>query len=473
MKMNNILSSIRNAAIAFLIPVMGVAALASCDDQLDITPKGKVTLSKVEELEYLMNQEFNLRISPGDDLGVICNEGYGSLTYVSDIMGQPGTYKYALYAYDETVDRAALTTEDNRYNEIYKYINYANVVISKVSGASGPEEKKTQINAEAHILRAYLHWLLVNVYAKQYDEATAAKDGGIAYVTSTDVSAQKTKISVADVYSMILADCSDEYIAKVQKYVDNVNRVDQAFANGVRAKVLMQMKRYAEALPYAEAALACNKTIEDRSVVATTKAWNISQSSKNNYVWMGGGIRIYPSNENLSLETVALFEENDFVLKYDNNGWNKDESKKYTGIDGTMEYAGMKVCTNPWGITAERMYYTAAECLIRTGNAKKGLEYVDLIRAKRVEDYVPYAADGLSEEQAMALMQKAKWVECVSSYENFFDCKRWNTEAKYRRTITRDMGTYGKKSISPDSPLWVFPFPANAVIYNSSLTQNF
>ena len=84
-----------------------------------------------------------------------------------------------------------------------------------------------------------------------------------------------------------------------------------------------------------------------------------------------------------------------------------------------------------------------------------------------------YDEESLNEVQAMNLIQKAKWIECVGSYENFFDCKRWNTEANYKKTITRDLGEYGSYSISPESPLWILPFPANAVRFNSTLTQNY
>ena len=78
-----------------------------------------------------------------------------------------------------------------------------------------------------------------------------------------------------------------------------------------------------------------------------------------------------------------------------------------------------------------------------------------------------------TEAEAMAQLQRAKWIECIATYENFFDCKRWNTEENYRRTITRDIPELGTFTLAPDSPLWIFPFPANAVRYNSSLTQNY
>ena len=73
----------------------------------------------------------------------------------------------------------------------------------------------------------------------------------------------------------------------------------------------------------------------------------------------------------------------------------------------------------------------------------------------------------------MKLLQDAKRVEFLNSFENFCDRKRWNSEADYAETLTRDCGEYGTFSISPDSPLWVFPFPQNAVLHNESLTQNY
>ena len=50
--------------------------------------------------------------------------------------------------------------------------------------------------------------------------------------------------------------------------------------------------------------------------------------------------------------------------------------------------------------------------------------------------------------------------------------KRWNSEEDYKQTNTRMVNgkTY---TLRPDSPMWVFPFPANAVNYNPTLTQNY
>ena len=136
-------------------------------------------------------------------------------------------------------------------------------------------------------------------------------------------------------------------------------------------------------------------------------------------------------------------------------------------------YFDMSANVNNYGITADRMHYTAAECYIRTGRIDEGLDLVNQVRQLRIhpDNYQPFTAT--TEAEAMAQLQRAKWIECIATYENFFDCKRWNTEENYRRTITRDIPGLGTFALEPDSPLWIFPFPANAVRYNSSLTQNY
>lgn len=537
--MKHIISYIKHYASYCALCI--VTLLVACDDQLDITPKGQTTLSNVTDLECLLNQEYGLGIHASKDLGLICNESLGYGTNLSEVMSMPNSLDYAYLTYDESVDRITLSQSDERYTQCYKYINYMNVILEKMPDAEGDATRKPQLMAEARIMRAYFHWLLVNIYAKQYDEATAATDGGIPYCDDTNVTEQKTKLTVTEVYDRILDDCSDEVIAALPANDNgNVLRADQAFGNAVRAKVLMQMKRYSEALPYAEQALAINGNIEDRSTIKETGAWSLPQDIADNYVYMGHGVRVSPCMEVLSAETGGIvassgggsFDDDDEDEGYDedddhgydeealsdgdddyddeDSDYSDDEEDddgetttevdnglfepgdyliKYTSewsnIYGTMMFGlGVKYNMswsaqgNVYGITSDHIYYVAAECLIRTGKIREGLAMVDKVRAYRIEDYEPFvdlydAAGSMSEQEAMALMQKAKWIECIGTYENFFDTKRWNTESDYRRTITRSLGDYGTFSVSPDSKLWVLPFPANATRYNSSLTQNY
>ena len=460
-----------------IINTFFVLGLIACDDQLDIIPKGKTTLSKVSDLELLLNQEYTLGVSAATDLGMICNESLGLMESVPEMLSLSNTLNYAFLTYDAGVNRATLTQTDERYSAIYRYINYMNVILDKMPDAKGDESVKPGLMAEARILRSYFHWLLVNIHARQYDEDSATDEGGIPYVDNPDVSEQKVKLSLEKTYQRILDDCSDEVIALLPANDNNnVLRADRAFGNAVRAKVLMQMKRYEEALPYAVEALKFNGKIEDRSEIMETESWILPQNIANNYVYMRGSSRVCPTMVTLSPESSQMFEEGDYVINYD-GGWNEMFGMMFAGIEGCKIYFGWSAQGNEYGINSDRMYYTAAECYIRTGEIRKGLEMTDRVRNLRIEDYQSFAElfdqQPLSEEEAMKLMKNAKWIECVGTYENFFDSKRWNSEEKYKRTITRDLGEYGVYSITPESPLWIFPFPANATRFNSSLTQNY
>ena len=152
-----------------IINTFFVLGLIACEDQLDIIPKGKTTLSKVSDLELLLNQEYTLGVSAATDLGMICNESLGLMESVPEMLSLSNTLNYAFLTYDAGVNRATLTQTDERYSAIYRYINYMNVILDKMPDAKGDESVKPGLMAEARILRYYFHWLLVNIHARQYD----------------------------------------------------------------------------------------------------------------------------------------------------------------------------------------------------------------------------------------------------------------------------------------------------------------
>lgn len=450
-----------------------LSLFTACESKLDIVPKGQAVLTTVEELESLLNQRYGFS-TPMGDLALICNEACAYMSMVSTAYSQPNTLEHAYLFWDESIDRATLSTSDATYNSIYQYVNYMNVILDKIDDAEGDAHTKEVIIAEAHIMRAYLHWLGVNIYAKQYDEATAATEGGIAYVTDIDVSKQKEKLTVQAVYDNILADCAQEYIDALPDEAPSCIRAGKSWGYAVRAKVLMQMKRYDEALTMANKALEYQDAIEDRSSILETGMWSLNYDSPNNILFMAS--MISPVMELISPETVAKFEEGDYVKDYDVMTWDDVSGEATSGVPGSSYCFAFDVWGNSFGLTVERIMYVAAECYIRSGEIETGLGLVNQIREKRIHPdfYQPFSAD--TEEEAMALLQDAKWIECIGTYENFFDCKRWNSEDKYKRTITKTIPINDEDmtfSIAPDSPLWVLPFPSNAVQYNSSLTQNY
>ena len=393
--------------ILYIISAALMLSIASsCEEKLDIVPLGQTTLDSLDDLETLLNKEpqisdFGIE-STALDHEVLCNNIYG-WSSIASMLSNHNSLKYVLLTYDETVDRTDLVITRTFYNTLYSRINYMNVVISKAPDATGSAEKRAQLIAEARVLRAWYHFLLVNTYAKQYDETTAEQLGGIAYVDNTNVGEQKTKLTLAEVYDKILEDCADEVLADlVQSNVADPCRFGVDFGYGVRAKVLFQMKRYDEALKYANLALGVNGKIEDRSSIATSYQWDLAEDAPNNYYLMWRtNIMNYGEYFGwaMSPDVYNLIDPNDYRMLYEY--W---MSNAISDLPDAMVYYGMGlVWYNVWGIRAETMYYLKAEIMIRNGDVEGGLAQIDRVRELRIDPwgYEPLAGRGASKSEAM------------------------------------------------------------------------
>lgn len=458
--------------------IIALLVFSGCDSKLDIIPKGETVLDNIEDLELLLNQEYSLEEAPAVDLSMICGESVGMFISVPEVIASPNTLNYAYLAFDENIDRTMLSQNSGRYSAIYKYINYMNTILTKIDLVEGSIERKTEIKAKARIMRAYLHWLCVNIYAAQYDENNPDDVGGIAYVEDIDNLNQKNKISLKETYNKILEDCSDEIIEQLPIDNNDIIQADRAFGYAVRGKVLFQMKKYIEARSYFEKALEINGAIEDRSYIKEEGEWMLQRTVTNHYVWIGYGIRVSPTTVCLSLETDSKFDKNDYIIKYcGSQGWDYGFGKMYSGLEGVRMFMGWNVCNNPYGITSDHLYYDLAECMLREGEIREGLDLIDGVRMYRIENFTPftkmYDMFPLDEKSAMALLQNSKFIECIGTYENFFDRKRWNSEEKYKAVVKRNLKDYGVYELRPESPLWILPFPANATRHNPTLTQNY
>lgn len=461
--------------LSYILTALLCTFLTACD--MDIVPKGQSTLEKTSDLELLMNVK-TIRESPFTRLGLVVNESYGGeVSTIATQISNENTTAAILLTCNESLDLAPLASKDDVYGDIYQYVHYMNVILSKIDGASGDDSRKSAIKAEAKVTRAYYLCLAANIYAKQYDAATVDGEGGIAYPETTDIDT-KPQLPLKECYEKMLDDCSDENIAALLDNA-NANRITKAGGNAVRAFILFQMKRYDEALAYAEKAIALNGNIEDRSSIAETGQWVLLSSAENNLFYISPFYDEFSSPvwEVLSPETASLFEKGDYVKDYAYDGyfayWDSFYGMYLTGIVGALWATGYDAYSNPWGLTVEQMMYLAAECHIRKGNVAQGLDLVNRVRKFRIhpDNYQPLAADNA--DDAMAQLQRAKFIECIGSFWNFVDRRRWNTEDKYRKTITRDLQASGKYSIAPESKLWVMPFPLRVMQNNPTFKQNY
>jgi hypothetical protein len=144
--------------------------------------------------------------------------------------------------------------------------NHAIAAMQQMSSDPAHDSRISYSWGEAHLLRAYCHFVLVNVFAEAYkDETQSANDWGIPYVTISedvvkiDYGQPQYRKSVAEVYKLIEKDIKegidliDESKYKVPAYHFNHNAA-YAFA----ARFYLYKRDYENCKKYADMALGAN-----------------------------------------------------------------------------------------------------------------------------------------------------------------------------------------------------------------------
>ncbi len=157
----------------------------------------------------------------------------------------------------------------------YHAIAACNQALETISKANNQNDYVAQ-KAEALVARAYAHFMLVNIFSKFYDPATAASDPGIPYVTEPEKNfiKQYSRGTVASVYDMIEKDLLDglPYIDdkayKVPKYHFN-----RAAANAFAARFYLYKKDYNKVIQYA------SQAIPNNDFPSNLRPWNTEYSS--------------------------------------------------------------------------------------------------------------------------------------------------------------------------------------------------
>jgi len=469
------------------------SSLTGCKKFTEITPKGSNVLNRVSDLDLLLNFNFSANSASGDtlfakttaqaafspyDVGNLVNDTYAFSTNIpSLISSKQQSLNYAYTVYDEAVDRKSLAVTDVKYEKLYFIINnVCNVVLRNADNASGDKTKASQLKAEAYILRAYLHYLLINFYAKGYNPSSAATDGGIPYVKEdNNISIPNKKNTVAEVYNNIIADINAAMeLNSLPAVPANNMRVGLGFAYGVKAQVLVTLKKYPEALIAANQSLNINNYVNDDRVfkpVGTVTFGKPPLTAPENLFYMAYQGSPLISTPSLEI-TNDIYEPGNIINSYVQPYY--PAANPFSGIAASKLwlYSAAPYAINTAGLTTSDTWLIKAECLARTGDLTGSLAIINQLRQNRIHPniYVPVTA--ATEAGVMALLMRTSRIELLYTMRNFLNIKRWNTDDTYKQTISRAINgiTY---SLKPESPLWIFPFPQSATSYNTNLTQNY
>ena len=449
------------------------AAFTACDDYIDLTPKGAVTVDSAYtyyELVLMPNRTYwpTCFALLTDD--ACCKE--------SNIMGNESTTLDGInYTFNEDADRTEIA-QNNLYENAYKYILRYNIIIDNIMDVPGEERIKQLGMAEARLLRAWEHFVVLNTYAKAYTPATAASDGGVVIMDKYDLEATPSKSTVEQVYTFIMNEI-DAALPYLQETPDLVGHPSLAYGYGLKA----------------EQCLTLNGELVDYTAISKV-------TSNTNYRYTGGKDGnpevLDPTTSSVGF-TGTLMYNYGIISKELTDMFDQTNDQRYAlffqSTNGSGAYAyyfDAGVGASCWlsGATLNRFYYATvglrtaevylilAECQARLGDVNGAMSTLSKIREKRIKGFDASTVSASNQKDAMEQIITERRKELLFGFHRFWDLKRLNTEPEFAKTVTHmyPLTTEGKQpqtyTLRPDSRLYIIPFPRTARERNPNLTLN-
>ena len=454
---------------------------SSCDDFLNILPKGEKIPTTLTDFDAFIRNESNHLNDITQAINLL-NDSYVKPSALGFVSLESINYNWM-----EDEDRIAQNNSDEgAYYYAYTAISNWNLIINSVPDATEcTETEKQELIAQAKVLRAMNYFYLTNYYADAYNASSASSKLSVPLIESADMGASSTQVTIEKMYEFILKDLTDALPA-LPKEGKTILHPNKGCGYAMLARVYLTMENYDEALVNAEEALKCNDKLfdwrdyykENKDQIEKPDDWSnsypaISLTNPENYIFRYGTNSQKNGGQSaltgaLTTARAALFEAGDarFASKW---------KAKYEAPDDIF-YGIRNDKFNGGGLSTPEMYYIKAECLARKGgqdNLDDAMETLNAVRETRIfkDYYTPLSATSVEEAVKYIIQEKAN--EYVQTGIPFWDARRLNQDSKYARTLTKEFN--GKMlSLSPTSHLWTMPFPQGATSNpgNGTLQQN-
>ncbi len=455
--------------------------LSACEEYLDIVPKGQKSPTTFADYEaFLADDYIQMSVFDMPEVITLTNERFMSNTALKQ-----NSIDAINYNWNESADRVAMTSSTLPYNGNYKGIETFNIIIEKVGEVKdATDEQKQELIAQAKVLRAMTYFFLVNKYAPAYtDDATAASTRAIVINTGINMEDPLPQASVKEVYDQMEKDLLDAVNTGLPKDVNFGYKPKAGAAHAMLARIYLFSKKYDEAFKYADLALKENSQLDDWIKIYNDNLATITSEpmlgafvmaytpgvtlhSRENYVYR----QTLSTNYDITVDRAAKFETGDIRLlaKY------KLAKEAYGSTVDVYKLFFRDPNPGP-GIRTPEMYYIKAECYARQGKLQEALDQLNLVRVTRFlpTEYAPLTVTaGMTQKDVIDLVRRERSNEYIAQGMEYLDMRRFNTEAEHKRTLT-GTDVYGNpKQLTPESHLWIQPFPPSSIMLNKDIKQN-
>lgn len=233
----------------YLYIILLSLVFVSCENELNLEPAQSISVEEALSSEANIS---NLLIGTYNEAGRVATFG-GRSQIIADLLGSNNQVSWNGTFLDprQFINKSILIDNGfvaGHWNNSYRVINQANLVIDNLEVVESSIEKRERIEGEAKFLRALTYFDLVRLYGQQYNVGETNSQLGVPLrlngITDYSIDLNIERSSVEQVYTQIISDLNDA-IAVLP--VSNSFYADQYAAKALLARVHFQMGMYGSA----------------------------------------------------------------------------------------------------------------------------------------------------------------------------------------------------------------------------------
>lgn len=481
--------------ISLLIAAISLsAAMTSCSDFLTESSQDEIKPNNVSDYSELINGEIYNKFNNQavhtylDIMTDDCTEFAKKASFGADTRNAGNGY--FTWQQSPELQVSGVLNDDGAWAEYYHHILIANMVLYDVDNLIGSDSEKAIVKAEAHMVRAYAYYMLVNLYGEPYDPATADKALGVPINNLLGAERKSFKrSSVAEVYEQILDDTNEALkLFTAGGGQKSTFRWNENAANLFIARVYLYMQNWEKAIEHVDNLLAVKANLWDLNEKINgggDEAELYFLCSRNpeilfsfgyyyvNY-FASGAKGAYPASPSLRAE----YTSGDLRCGPTNAAY-----IRYLG--STLFGGGKRYCPYKFSDTSTgehgRAFRTAEAYLIRaeayshTSQYTKALEDVNYLRSNRLTP-AAFAAEGGkltsgSQEEIIQMVRSERRREMCFEQLRWFDLRRWDRPS-IEHTYTPDLTNtkvFFTYRLEQNDPAYTLPVPKRVLERDTEL----
>lgn len=235
----------------YIVLLMSSLFLMTACDMLDIKPVGQVIPTTLTEYRALVATAYK---------GIETTSGLASFRsdelYVRDNYNDQNSYAQIERWDDYNTQGATVSFGWARFYNTLFIVNF--IIENHRNITDGSEADINQLVGECYLLRAYVHFKLVNLYGQPYTRSGALETKAIPLKLNSDVNEVLSRNTVGEVYESILSDItSAEELMSQESWVTKFSyRFNTLSIPSLRSRVYLYMGKWTDAYNASESVLA-------------------------------------------------------------------------------------------------------------------------------------------------------------------------------------------------------------------------